>query len=244
MESSNLSHSSMRDQDDNVLQAKHLSVTELTLFCAEETNKFLKQIMSNDIFCLDLFRRAIVDRNDDAWRSIYQQYAPLVLTWVTQHQSATPILGQEGSGPLVNDAFAKFSRALTPVKMENFVSLAALLQYLKMCVHSVVADEVRSRQARQFEETLEAIPQEPAGDDPAEDVIANIAAQNLWQIIEEELHGDEERIVVYQAYVQGMKPSEICLQNRQLFPNVDDVYRIKRNVLERLRRSRRVQMFM
>jgi hypothetical protein len=219
----------------------HVSVTDLARFCTEETNKFLKQIASNDCFCLELFRRAIVERNDNAWESIYQQYAPLVLTWVTQHQSATPILGQEGSAPLVNAAFAKFSQALTPAKMENFDSLAAILKYLKMCVHSVVADEVRSRKAQQFEETLDTVVQEPASDDPAEDVVSNIAAQNLWRIIEEELHGEDERVVIYQAYVQGMKPSEICTHYRQLFPTVDDVYRVKRNVLERLRRSRRLQ---
>lgn len=242
MESSNLSHSSMRDHDNDGPQTKHLSVTDLARFCTEETNKFLKQTASNDRFCLELFRRAIVHRNDDAWGSIYQQYAPLVLTWVTQHQSATPVVGQEGGGPLVNAAFAKFSQALTPVKMGNFDSLAAILKYLKMCVHSVVADEVRSRQARQLEDTLETITQEPATDDPAEDVVSSMAAQNLWQIIQEELHGDDERILIYLAYVQGMKPSEICLRYRQFFPTVDDVYRIKRNVLERLRRSRRLQM--
>src|SRR5215469_9691783 len=131
---------------------------------------------------------AVVNRDDDAWGSIYQLYAPLVLTWVTQHQSATPILGQEGSAPLVNAAFAKFSQALTPAKIENFDSLAAILKYLKMCVHSVVADEVRARKAQQLEETLDTITQEPSSDDPAEDVVSNIAAQSLWQIIKEELH--------------------------------------------------------
>jgi hypothetical protein len=86
------------------------------------------------------------------------------------------------------------------------------------------------------------ITQEPASDDPAEDVVSNMAAQSLWQVIEEELHGQDERIVIYQAYVQGMKPSEISSQYRHHFPTVDDVYRVKRNVLERLRRSRRLQM--
>jgi hypothetical protein len=38
-----------------------------------------------------------------------------------------------------------------------------------------------------------------------------------------------------------MKPSEISSQHRRLFPTVEDVYRIKRNVLERLRRNRRLQ---
>jgi RNA polymerase sigma factor (sigma-70 family) len=231
----------MRGQGDSTAQPERLSINELAQRCSEETNKFLKQNTSNDRYCLEMFRRAIINRDDDAWASIYQQYAPLVLTWVTQHQSAAPLLGQDGSGPLVNAAFAKFSQALTPAKMENFDSLAAVLKYLKMCVHSVVADEVRTRQARQYEEALDAIEHEPASADPAEDVIANIAAEGLWQVILEELNGEDERVLIYLAYVQGMKPSEISSRQRQFFPTVDDVYRIKRNVLERLRRNRRLQ---
>src|SRR2546426_9850954 len=219
-----------------------LSINELARSCSEETNKFLKQSVSNARYCLELFRRAITSRDDDAWACIYQQYAPLVLTWVNQHYSAVPLLGQDGSAPLVNAAFAKFSQALTPAKMGNFDTLAAVLKYLKMCVHSVIADEVRSRQARQYEETLELIDHEPASDDPADDVVSNISAQGLWQVIQEELNGEDERVLIYLAYVQGMKPSEISSQHNRLFPSVEDVYRIKRNVLERLRRNRRLQM--
>ena len=219
---------------------EQLTVNDLARCCAEETNKFLRQSASNDRYCLELFRRAIVRRDEDAWACLYQQYAPLVLTWVNQHQSAAPLLGQDGGAPLVNASFAKFAQALTPAKMGNFDSLAAVLKYLKMCVHSVIADEVRSRQARQYEETLEAIEHEPAADDPAEDVVSGLSAQSLWQVIQEELNGEDERLLIYLAYVQGMKPSEISAQNRRHFPSVEDVYRIKRNVLERLRRNRRL----
>jgi RNA polymerase sigma factor (sigma-70 family) len=222
-------------------QMELLSINDLARCCSEETNKFLKQSVSNDRYCLELFRRAITRRNDDAWACIYQQYAPLVLTWVNQHQSAAPLWGQDGSAPLVNAAFAKFSQALTPAKMDNFDSLAAVLKYLKMCVHSVIADEVRSRQSRQYEETLELIENEPASEDPADDVVSNISAQGLWQVIQEELNGEEERVLIYLAYIQGMKPGEISSQHRRLFPTVEDVYRIKRNVLERLRRNHRLQ---
>ena len=217
------------------------AVPELARCCAEETSKFLKQNTSNDQYCMELFRRAIVKRDDEAWLYIYQQYSPLVLTWINQHQSAAPLLGQEGSGPLVNAVFAKFAQALTPAKMGNFDTLAALLKYLKMCVHSVVADEVRARQARQYEEALEAIEHEPASDDPADAVVSHMSAQGLWQIIQEELNGEDERVLIYLAYIHGMKPSEISSQHRRLFPTDDDVSRIKRNVLERLRRNRRLQ---
>src|SRR5258708_9757150 len=184
-------------------QTELLSINDLARCCSEETNKFLKQSVSNDRYCLELFRRAITRRDDDAWACIYQQYAPLVLTWVNQHYSVVPLLGQDGSAPLVNTAFAKFAQALTPVKMGNFDTLAAVLKYLKMCVHSVIADEVRSRQARQYEETLELIKHEPASNDPAEDVVSNISAQGLWQIIQEELNSDDERDLIYLAYFKG-----------------------------------------
>lgn len=246
MEPYNLSKSSellppVRGQRENVPPVELLSVADLAHYCSVETNKFLKQSASNDRFCLELFRRAILTRDDRAWTSIYQQYAPLVLTWVTQHQSATSILTQDGGAPLVNASFAKFSQALTPAKIDKFDSLAALLKYLKMCVHSVVADEVRVRQSRQFEDTLDSIEQEPASDDPADDVVSNLSAQDLWRIILEEVQAEDERMLIYAAYVHGMKPSEISSQHPHLFGSVDEVYRIKRNVLERLRRNRRLQ---
>jgi len=255
---------------ENVLAVDQLSVNDLARCCAEETAKFLRQSASNDRYCLELFRRALVRRDDDAWACLYQQYSSLVLTWVNHHQSATSLLGQDGGAPLVNAVFAKFAQALTPLKMDNFTTLAALLKYLKMCVHSVIADEVRSRQTRQYttlaallkylkmcvhsviadevrsrqtrqyEETLEAIEQEPATDDPAEDVIAGLSMQHLWQVIQGELHGEDERLLIYLAYVQGLKPAEICAQQRHFFATVEDVYRVKRNVLERLRRNRRL----
>ncbi|GHO85016.1 sigma-70 family RNA polymerase sigma factor [Dictyobacter formicarum] len=246
MESHNLSQSpgsqpEMRGSGDSAPQTELLSINELARRCSEETNKFLKQNVSNERFCLELFRRAIIKRDEGAWACIYQQYAPLVLTWVTQHQSVATILGQDGGAPLVNAAFAKFAQALTPLKIGNFESLAAILKYMKMCVHSVVADEVRVRQARQYEDTLESIEHEPASDDPAEDVIANLSAQDLWKIILEEVRSEDERILIYEAYVHGMKPGEISMQHPRYFTSVDDVYRIKRNVLERLRRNRRLQ---
>lgn len=235
------SQQGVRGQGESIPPPELLSINELARCCSEETNKFLKQRVSNDRFCMEMFRRGIVQRDDEAWEYIYQQYAPLVLTWVTQHHGAAPLLGQDGSTSLVNAAFAKFFQALTPTKMGNFDSLAAILKYLKMCVHSVVADEVRLRQARQYEETLEDVEHEPATDDPADDVVSHISAQRLWQVIQEELNGEDERVLLYLAYIQGMKPSEISSQHQQLFPTVDDVYRIKRNILERLRRNRRLQ---
>jgi len=246
MEFRNLSHSdgvqsTTRGQERHVPHLEQMTIAALASSCAEETNKFLQQKASNDLYCLEMFRRGIVMHDEGAWTYIYQQYAPLVLTWITQHQSAAFLLGDDGGSALVNAAFAKFSQALTPVKFENFGTLAAILKYLKMCVHSVVADEARLKQTHMYEETLEMIEHEPASDDPADNVISKLSAQYVWQIILEEVPNTDERVLMYLAYVQGLKPGEICQQRPHIFSSVEDVYRIKRNVLERLRRNQRLQ---
>jgi hypothetical protein len=111
-----------------------LSTRQLAARLVEETSLFLKARPSDGRYGLELFRRAIALRDEAAWEYLYGQYHPLVLTWVNQHQSVAQVLAQEGgAASLVNAAFAKFSQALTPAKMVNFDSLAALLKYLKMC---------------------------------------------------------------------------------------------------------------
>jgi hypothetical protein len=161
-----------------------------------------------------------------------------MLTWASQHQSAALLLNQGESASLLNAALAKFARAVTPAKLAHFDGLPGLLRYLKMCVHSVIADELRSRRSRQNEEPLELCDTEPVIIDPAGDVVSNAAALGLWQAILQELKRENEQVLIYLSFMQEMEPMEICQKYRKLFPTVDDVYRIKRNVVERLRRGR------
>ncbi|GCE32090.1 hypothetical protein KDA_75740 [Dictyobacter alpinus] len=216
-----------------------LSIATLSRLCAHESRKFLKKETSDDRYGLELFRRAIVNRDETAWSYLYQQYAPLVLTWVSQYYTARPHVEQDGYASLVNATFAKFAHVVTPMKLGNFHLLAEVLKYLKLCAHSVVTDEVRTLQSRYSETSLDDVEHEPRTDDPTDNVISALAAQGLWEIVQEELHGEEERVLIL-AYINGYKPAEIWDRHRQLFPTVDDVYRIKRNVCERMRRNRRV----
>lgn len=205
-----------------------LGLGELARHCRNDILNYRQHGVPNSYspYGMELFRRAISMRDDDAWACIYQQYAPLVLTWITQHQSAAPILVQEGSDSMVNAAFAKFFQALTPAKIEHFDSLAAILKYLKLCTHSTVADEVRSRKVYLDEKTLELSEHELATDDPADAVVSYISAQGLWQIIQEELNGEDERILAELAFLHRMEPGEISSLHRQRFPSADDAYRL------------------
>ena len=223
-------------------QAKLTSI-ELARRVEEETAKFLRDQPYDETPALELMRRAISGEDDCAFTLFYQQYAPLVFAWVKQHQSAAALLGQDGSGPLVNAAFAKFWHALKPPKEADFATMAAVLKYLKDCTHSVVADAVRTRSSHAAEQALQeitALEQEPACDDPADLAVERLTAQALWQAVLEEVEEDERRLLEL-FFLYDLKPADIIARYPKLFPKVDDVYRVKRNVLERLRRNRRLR---
>jgi hypothetical protein len=113
-----------------------------------------------------------------------------------------------------------------------------------LTVHSVVTDAVRFYQMHNDEEALELLDIDTeliVEETPEDTVVALSSAQSFWQIIQAELNNDDERLIISLSYGHNMQPYEICKAYRHRFPTSNDVYRIKRNVLDRLRRNHRVR---
>lgn len=188
-------------------------------------------------FCYELFRRAIVEGDQNAHDCLYQQYQPLVAGWVERH-SGFPGSGEEVQY-FVNRAFEKLWNAITPEKFSRFPDLKSLLRYLKLCVHSVVVDHGRAR--RGF--TMDEEPMELAAlgisttDNVEADAIAKAQQRDFWRLITERLNDEQERLVIYGSFVLALKPRELQIKYNSTFSDVKDVYRVKQNVLDRLRRD-------
>jgi hypothetical protein len=200
--------------------------------CSQESQRFLQRTAHDPTFCYDLFRRAIVERNQRAWDRVYAQYVeetPIVRRWVERHGlfAATG----EDAAFFVNRAFEKMWGAVSPEKFAAFPDLTSLMRYLKLCVNSVISDY--ARQMHPPDVTLQE--SDPSPDrNPHQD---RVERQELWQLIESRLNSDQERTAIYCRYDLGMKPSEITTQYPQLFADVQEVYRVLQNVLNRLRRD-------
>jgi hypothetical protein len=50
--------------------------------------------------------------------------------------------------------------------------------------------------------------------------------------------------VAFLSFARDLKPAEIASRHTALFASVADVYRIKRNIIERLRRNPEIQGFL
>ena len=218
-----------------------LSIAELSHRCREETVRFLRAEPRDDRFCFALFERAVAQRDHAAWEAIIGQYRGIVLAYVGQHSASSMV--RESDEYWVNRAFQRFWMAVTPERFGRFPDLPALLKYLKMCVHSVLLDEVRARRAASVS-SLEELPDTlPEPRDAEGAVVGKLAGQQLWQAVHRELQDEPERVVAYLSFARDLKPAEIFERHPALYNGVSDVYRVKRNVIERLRRSPEIRAF-
>jgi DNA-directed RNA polymerase specialized sigma24 family protein len=218
-----------------------LTVAGLTHRCTQETESFFQRHPYDPAPCYELFRRALLERNQRAYECLYTQYQPLVAGWVERHPSF-PGAGEEIQY-FVNRAFEKMWHALSAEKFERFADLKALLSYLKLCTHSVVIDHARARQhAMLDEEASDAALESQSGESNLEeDTIERAQQQEFWRQINLRLADEKEQVVVFGSFVLAMKPAELQLRYAHLFSDVREVYRTKQNVLDRLRRDPELQ---
>ena len=219
---------------------EHQALATIAHRCADETERFFRRLSHDPRFCFELFRRALVVRVDGAWELIYQQYLPLVSSWVERH-SAFAASGEEVQY-FVNRAFEKMWQAVTPQKFGRFPELKSLLRYLQMCVHSVVYDLVRraGREAAGFDLHGQAEAALHGGDEGPhveDEALARLQGEDLWQEVGARMRNDKERRAVYGSFVLGLRPREVYALYKDTFRDVNDVYRAKENVLARLRRD-------
>jgi hypothetical protein len=219
-----------------------LPLLELARRCREQTLRFLKGEDRDDSFCFEIFQRAVVDRDDGAWEAIVAQYRGIVLAYVSQHTAAA--LLRESDDYWINRAFQRFWGAVGAERFGQFPDLPALLKYLKLCVHSVLMDEVRARRAASTT-PLDEVPESmPAAANSERSVLGKMAGEQLWEAIKRELHDEAEERVVFLSFARDLKPAQIAERHPNLFDGVADVYRIKRNVIDRLRRSAEIRAFL
>jgi hypothetical protein len=222
-----------------------LTISALCYRCARESENFFQRKAHDPRFCFELYRRAAIQRVQEAWDCLYKQYQPLVASWVERH-SLFHSSGEERDF-FVNWAFEKMWTILTPEKFANFPDLKSILRYLQMCVHSVLVDFMRAREkAVLFENEPVGMvdPAAPEVEAPEQVTLDRMAIDEFWLMLSAKLKNEKEQRVIYGSFVLALKPSELIAQYPRVFENVKEVYQVKENVLARLGRDAEVLDFL
>lgn len=184
----------------------------------------------------DMFRRAIVGRDSQAWAVIYTRYRGLLLAWARRFSVRMSV--DERADDVADQAFARAWSALTPERFGQFPTLASLLAYLRSCVSSTVIDIARAQMAheRRIRPVIEN-----SGASAEQLVIGELERGELWQLVNAVARSAAERTLLVESFVHDQPPRTIQARHPDLFPSIDAIYRTKRNLIERLQRNPALQ---
>lgn len=181
---------------------------------------------------LALFQRALSQRDDDAWSLLVERYQSLVLAWVRNHARHDLAYRYHNSEYYVALAFERFWQATSRNQSLNFTSLEAALSYLKASLNGAILDTLRAytRPEVPLPEPGSLYPIELASEDSPYE-------HDFWDTIKNLIPTPRERRVAYLLFHCGLKPREIVQFCSSEFPEVREVHRLRRNIVERLLRQ-------
>jgi hypothetical protein len=180
----------------------------------------------------ELFRRAIAERDGDAWGEIALRYHSLLVAWARRCLARMPV--GEPCEDIADQALARAWMALASAETCGFPTLAAALGYLRTCVSAVVIDMARAQTARarlQLQLDVERTT------NPEQEVLADLQLAEVWRVASRVVGSEQERVVLYDSVVLGLASREILARHPRLFDSIEAVYRAKRNLFSRLQRD-------
>ena len=66
-----------------------LTLASIAHRCGEETKRWMQRAEFTLRYCYELMRRAIQERDQQAWEVVMQQYGRLMQSWAARHSPAT-----------------------------------------------------------------------------------------------------------------------------------------------------------
>lgn len=168
----------------------------------QETEKFSRRQPNDQRFAYELIRRALAEKSDDAFAHVYRIYEPQVLGWVYGYSRF--VQTDESAEFFVGAALRTFYVALRGEKFARFSSLPQILTYLKMCVHTSIAQYIRDQQ------TTVSVPLDEIGEvAQTPDLGTRAEASALWTYIATLLPDPRDQLLARCAFIQDLMPRQI-----------------------------------
>ncbi len=212
-----------------------MSLTALADRCMREIEKYRHKEPYNDQYCLEIFHRAMVKHDPDAWELLQKRFSPTVRAWMRNHPQRDVACRHQSEEDYVDEAFVRVWQASTRNTLE-FDSMAAALRYLKLCLQGAVIDNLRA-----YSRPIEVPLPDPGSDMYHPEELAtgdDYESNDLWETIKSLLPNERERRLAYQLFINGLKPREIVHYCPEEFSDIQEIYRLTRNIIERLTRNR------
>jgi len=157
-----------------------------------------------------------------------QCFGGLVRGWLRRHPKREVACRLESEEHYVAQAFERFWQAIAYIQRVKFSTLAAALQYLRASLNGAILDMLRAyARPREVSRSVPGEPCEPLVEDSTEN-------SEVWEILHMILSNPRERRLAYLLFHCGLKPREIVRFCPQEWSGVQEIYRLRRTIMERL----------
>ena len=204
--------------------------TALATKCLRELGNYQRSEPCDETYGLELFRRATLQGDPEAWVRVQDCFREMVRGWLRRHPSREAALSFESEENYVALAFERFWQATTRQRVV-FETFAGALAYLRASLHGAILDTLRA-----YSRPREVLLPQPGelGEPQVEDQSASL---DVWEVLRTMLSNNSERRLAYLLYHCGLKPREIVRLCPQEWSDVQEIYRLRRNILERVLRN-------
>jgi hypothetical protein len=208
-----------------------LSLPELAAQCLRELGTYRRGEPCNEAYGLELLRRATIQDNQEAWSWVQHCFGGMVRVWLRRHPQREVACRLESEEHYVAQAFERFWQAIALNQRVEFSTLAAALQYLRASLHGAILDTLRAY-ARPREVSL------PGPGELGEPLVEDSSDRSeVWDSLHMILSDPREQRVAYLLFHCGLKPREIVRFCSQEWSDVQEIYRLRRSIMERLVRN-------
>ena len=179
---------------------------------------------------LELFHRALMQSDQEAWAWIQHCFGGMVLGWVRRHPQRAVACRLQSEEHYVALAFERFWQATACHQQLEFRTLAAALQYLRASLHGAILDTLRTYQ-RPREVSL---PQPGAVGEPSMEEVT--CDSEIWDLLKGLVSHPREQRLAYLLFYCGLGPREIVQYCSPEWSSVQEISVLRRTILERILR--------
>ena len=206
-----------------------MSLSVLAERCKSEIISYRRGEHSNDRYGVELLRRAMAQHDPLAWEIVQKLFSEIVFNWIQSHPMRKAARYHDSDGNYVAQTFARFWQATVMNRELEFTTMAAALRYLRVTLNSTIIDALRA-----YSRT---IPLEEFDEPEARLMEAREENFELWEVIQSLLPEERQRRVAYLLFHCHLKPRDIVQYCSQEFGEVQEIYRLRRNIFDRLLRN-------
>jgi hypothetical protein len=208
-----------------------MSLAALTEYCIRETSHYRNGEPFDEQYGLELFRRALLQHDQDARGHLQQCFSETVLNWLRRHPYRETAQCFDSEENYVTQTFERFWQATAHNQQLAFNSLCAAFKYLQASLNGAILDTLRAYQRPKEVPLPEpGTPEEPLGED-------TLDSNELWELLREKFPDKKDQRLIYLFFYCGLKPREIVRHCPEKFSDLREVYRLRCKIHERLQRD-------